>query len=117
MTDDKRDDPGLDLLFQTARQAPAAVPDGLWNRIAADIDGLPSATPTASRPAPRRRLFEWLTAAGSLTAATAVGVVIGLNSGTGLPAGLSFVDTESYDLSAFIAGADPSVFYLGEDSE
>ena len=112
MNDDRRDEAGLDLMFQAARAAPRTIPDSLRDRLDADIDAL--APPPAPARAPRRvRLFEWVATAGSLTAATAIGVMVGYTVEADLP----LIGAEGYDLAAFITGADPSVFYMAEDTE
>ena len=117
MTHDTRDDRALDQLFEAARSAPPELTPELRRRLDRDIEeavGGRQPTPSVGQEW-RWRLRDWLPAAGGLVAATVCGVAIGLNSET-TPLPFSLEDTgDVLDLSAFVTGADPGVFFLDED--
>ncbi len=112
MSIDPNKDDALETLFSAARDTSPELGEDFVERM---MPGA-SAPHAAGSPAPSSFfLRNWWSALGGLGMATAVGVWIGVVVPVDSLLGVNvFASTESLDLSAFFAGADPIVFFSDE---
>lgn len=112
MTNDPRDEAGLEHLFEAARQEAPSLDEGFAARL------MPRETAPPGAPRAPRRGMRWhdlLPTFGGLGMATAIGVWIGIAVPLDTLLDLDLLDTsEALDLSAFYAGADPGWFLSDE---
>ena len=120
MTDDPNKDESLDALFKAARDNPVGPRPDFVARLIADADASVStqaAAPTPAKNSRWKRFAQYWIPASGLTAATVLGVWIGiLLPETQIADTWLTDDANDVDLAAFLPGADLSQFSdLGTD--
>ena len=114
MTDDPNKDEALDALFKAARDNPAGPRPDFVARLIADANANVSTQAAAPPPAKKlrwKRFAQYLIPASGLTAATVLGVWIGiLLPETQIATEWLSNDANDVDLTAFLPGADLSQF-------
>ncbi len=113
MDDKQTEDPALEALFEAGRAQTAQPSDAFLARLAADADAALPQPETAPPSAPPQvsilSRFKTLFAASGLSGAAALGVWIGFAM-PDIVTTVSPLSEETTELSAFLPGADLSVF-------